>query len=470
MPAPPFVFISYAWESDAFRAQVKTLRDYLLANQITVVSDFDHAIKPPEVGWPTWMQHSIEDAAVVLVVCSPSYKLRFEKRAPTTSGKGVAWEGAVITQELYNKAQRNEKFYPIFPDPFNFSDCPTALEPWSNGHAFPSRQADVLALVLDCLGLPAASTAPASDPGALATNPFNPWQVATAPRFFGRDDLLRALHTALDEKRSVSLVGDRRIGKSSLLQVWKTQAESLGRVVRWLSGELTEAASCTAFIRAITAETIAEEDAECAANALAKWAEQFAVLPPLILLDEAEAVLACLPHRFFERLRGLVGERKLCVVLATARPVDQIYQDLNRTSPFMNLLEMRRVGLLEQAAAENMLAMGNAVFDDGQREQMRRWAGRHPYFLALFGRRLWEACRDGMAMDEVLEMLNDDAAPILRQLWQTLGNSERTALNRIADGENVITSGMRLRGLVVAGRHGDALFGEVLESWLKSIR
>lgn len=466
-PLPPFVFISYAWESDAFRAQVKALCDYLRANGVAVVVDFDHAIKPPDVGWPVWMQQSIEDAAVVLVVCSASYRARFEKRAPTTSGKGVAWEGAVITQDLYNAALRNDKFYPIFPDPFKFDFCPTMLEPWSNGHAFPSKQADVLALVHACLGVPVA---PVVDPRALAANPFNPWQAAVAPRFFGRDDLLHALHTALDEKRSVSIVGDRRIGKTSLLLAWKTQAEGLGRVVRWLSGEGAEAVSCTAFIQAITGETIAQDEAECAANALGRWADQFAVLPPLILLDEAEAVLKRLPHRFFERLRGLVGQQKLCLVLATARPVDQVYQDLGQTSPFMNLLELRRVGLLGQAAAEQMVALGNSVFDDAGREQMRRWAGRHPFFLALFGRRLWEACRDGVAMGEMLEMVNDDAGSILRQLWQTLGERERAALNRLVDGENVPTSGMRLRGLVVAGGHGDELFGEVLGLWLKRLR
>ncbi len=136
MPSQPIVFISYAWESDAFRAQVKALCDYLRANGVAVVADFDHDIQAPVLGWPAWMQQSIEDAAVVLVVCSASYKPRFEKRAPPTSGKGVAWEGAVITQDLYNAAQRNNKFYPIFPDPFCFDHCPKALELGAMGMLF----------------------------------------------------------------------------------------------------------------------------------------------------------------------------------------------------------------------------------------------------------------------------------------------------------------------------------------------
>lgn len=469
MTTPATVFISYAWESDAFRAQVKALRDYLLANGVAVVSDFDHAIKPPELGWAVWMQQSIQDAAVVLVVCSASYKPRFEKRAASTSGKGVAWEGAVITQDLYNAAQRNNKFFPVFPDPFNFDHCPMALEAWCNGHAFPSKQADVFALVHACLGV---AVAPAGASGALAVNPFNPWQPAVASGFFGRDDLLHALHTALDEKRSVSLVGDRRIGKTSVLLNWQSKAQSLGRVVCLLSGEGGEAVTCSGLVQAITGETIERDDVEFAANALADWATQFAVLPPLILLDEAEAVLEHLPHRFFERLRGLVGQGKLCLVLATARPVDQVYESLGRTSPFVNLLEVKRLGLLEPAATGQMIALGDGVFDDDQRALMRKWAGRHPFFLALCGRRLWDACCNGVSQEQMLDELNDEAAGRMRELWRTLNEKERVALNKMADGELVSTTGLtlRVRGLVLAGAQGDQMFGEALASWLRAVR
>jgi hypothetical protein len=172
------IFISYAWGNDAFRANVKTLRDYLLTQKFTVVSDFDHENRPPKEGWPTWMQHSIEDATVVLVVCSPLYKLRFEKRADPTSGKGVVWEGAVITQDLYNAAQQNSKFYPILPDAGSVEDIPTALLPWFNGHYFSSKQANIVALVkeclAECLALATSSNvlAPTSPTGALNVTPL----------------------------------------------------------------------------------------------------------------------------------------------------------------------------------------------------------------------------------------------------------------------------------------------------------
>lgn len=462
----PLVFISYAWESEVFRTQVKALRDYLLANGVAVVADFDHAITTPAVGWTTWMQHSIEDAALVLVVCSPSYRPRFEKRAPVTSGKGVAWEGAVITQELYNAAQRNSKFYPVFPDPFNFDHCPLALQPWSNNLAFPSGQANILALVCQQLGLPP----PGATGVASGDNPYTPWQ-APPRHFFGRGDVLRSLQMALEQGRSVSLVGDRRIGKSSLLHVWQERARGLGRVVVMLDGQKMAIASCAGLVTAITGLPVeAGDDAEMAANALDNWLNNFPLLPPLVLLDEAEAVLLRLPHRFFERLRGLIAARKVCLVLVSALPVEQVYEDAGHTSPFLNLLEVCRVGLLEADAARQIVALGDGVFDEALQQQMVRWAGRHPYFLALFGFRMWEACRTGTLIDDAQDLLDAEAAGRLKELWNTLNERERAALGKVADGDTVDAPGLRVRGLVVGRGVAAQLFGAVLGIWLRGWR
>lgn len=470
MSTPPqrFVFISYAWESDAFRTQVKALCAYLRANGVTVVIDFDHALKPPDVGWPVWMQQSIEDAAVVLVVCSASYKPRFEKRAPTTSGKGVAWEGAVITQDLYNAAQRNNKFYPIFPDPFNFDHCPKALEPWSNGHAFPSKQADVLALVHACLGVPVAPAVGLA--GALAANPFNPWHHAAVPYFFGRNDLLRCMQNALDEKRSISLVGDRLIGKTSILQFWKRRVEEMGYIARLLCHTGPEAFSCSMFIRAITGVEINSDDPENASNALLEWVEERNHLPPVILIDEADEMLLKLPYRFFERLRGLIAQKKICLVLASLQHLEHNYQGNNQSSPFLNLLEMRRIGLLEPEDAEKIITLGGTLFNGQHCSLMRRWAGCHPYFLALFGRYLWDAYQNGLDINLMLEQINDVAAIQLTEIWRHLSERDRSALFMVLDGKPGVVANLRLRGLVTADPQRYELFGEVLAQWLMNHR
>lgn len=301
-----------------------------------------------------------------------------------------------------------------------------------------------------------------------AVNPFNPWQEATPPRFFGRKELLRRLGMALDEKRSVSLVGDWRIGKTSVLRTWQQKAEERGRTVRYLSGQGPEAVSCAAFVKAASGletpeKSNDEASADAAADLLAQWAQAVSPgLPPLILIDEADACLPRLPARFFERLRGMLGT--LCLVIASRREIDQIYADVGRTSPFANQLQMHRLGLLEADAANQLIALGGEVLSDDDRELMRRLAGRHPYFLALLGRYLWEARRHGGDLEEAVELFRDEAAARFRELWKVLSEHDRAALQGLSAGHATPDNGLKRRGLAETGK----LFGEVLETWLKN--
>ena len=112
----PIVFISYAHESPEFRAAVKALADWLVDRGIEAITDHPYDNRPPPVGWETWMLHSVEDADVVLVVCSPRLKARYEKREAVGVGNGATYEGAVVTQSMYDASQRNIKFFPVIPD------------------------------------------------------------------------------------------------------------------------------------------------------------------------------------------------------------------------------------------------------------------------------------------------------------------------------------------------------------------
>jgi hypothetical protein len=54
-------------------------------------------------------------------------------------------------------------------------------------------------------------------------NPCDPWTPVTPPRFVGRLALMQAFETAMQEGHGISVVGDWRIGKSSLLLTWHRQ-------------------------------------------------------------------------------------------------------------------------------------------------------------------------------------------------------------------------------------------------------
>lgn len=304
---------------------------------------------------------------------------------------------------------------------------------------------------------------PTGATGASPTeNPFDPWTPATPPRFFGRDRLLRKLQGALDRGGSVSLVGDARIGKSSILQTWAQRARQGGRIVSVLSGEGPEAGSCGALVEAVGGTACADLAADEAADALSDCVDRTpGRLAPLLLIDEAERVLSHLPHRFFERLRGMLG--RICLVLATRHEIGDIPREDHLTSPLLNRLEVQRLGLLEAAGVDALIGLGSGVLSAADGQTMREWAGRHPFYLCLLGHYLWDARRHGESTQEALDQFQENAFQRLGECWRALPRREQRLLADVGRGAMRETDrALTRRGLLDDGQ----VFGRVLGEWL----
>src|SRR5258708_1936445 len=120
-----YVFISYSHDSDEHKHAVLDLAQRLRAEGID--ADLDQFHFAPASGWPIWMQHSIEDAKFVLVICTANYKRRFEAREEEGKGLGAAWEGFLTTSNVYSQGAKNEKFIPILFPGSSTADIPAIL-------------------------------------------------------------------------------------------------------------------------------------------------------------------------------------------------------------------------------------------------------------------------------------------------------------------------------------------------------
>lgn len=109
------VFISYSHDSDQHRDRVLGLSERLRGDGID--AKLDRYIQgAPAGGWPRWMLNELEAADAVIVVCSETYYRRFRGQEQPGRGKGVDWEGALITQELYDSRSMTSKFVPVYFD------------------------------------------------------------------------------------------------------------------------------------------------------------------------------------------------------------------------------------------------------------------------------------------------------------------------------------------------------------------
>ncbi|MFO1424386.1 MAG: TIR domain-containing protein [Candidatus Competibacteraceae bacterium] len=121
----PTVFISYSHDSDSHRERVLGLSERLRAEGIATILDRYVNGSPPE-GWPRWMLNGLDAATHVLCVCTETYYRRFRGQEVPDKGKGVDWEGALMTQALYDARSVSSRFVPVL---FDRADEPHVPEP-----------------------------------------------------------------------------------------------------------------------------------------------------------------------------------------------------------------------------------------------------------------------------------------------------------------------------------------------------
>ena len=110
------VFISYSHDSDSHRERVLGLSERLRADGINTVLDRYVEGGSPAEGWPRWMMNGLNAATHVACVCTETYHRRFIGQEVPGKGKGVDWEGALISQALYDARSRTNHFVPVLFD------------------------------------------------------------------------------------------------------------------------------------------------------------------------------------------------------------------------------------------------------------------------------------------------------------------------------------------------------------------
>lgn len=98
-------FISYSWDSDEHKVWVRDLAVRLRTSGIEVTLDQWHLVPGDEL--PQFMEAAVRSCDFVLVVCTPRYKDRSDKRTG-----GVGYEGDIMTAEVMS-LRNQRKFIPI---------------------------------------------------------------------------------------------------------------------------------------------------------------------------------------------------------------------------------------------------------------------------------------------------------------------------------------------------------------------
>jgi nucleoside phosphorylase len=295
-------------------------------------------------------------------------------------------------------------------------------------HGFAARAA--AAVMVDFLGwglnLPG--------PEGVATRRRNPFIIGVPidrdEDFFGRDREKRDILEAIDKGEPVQLLGESRMGKSSLLR-WVQRNALPGRPVVAVDpmADLTPASMVLGIARKLGRDALAARLARADATSV-EAAVVLETLVPLVLVIDDAHVLASrgrgFNEGFFDVLRGLVQDRRLTWVSASKRNLYDLFKEKGLTSPFLNDSRKVWVGPLDEDAARALAGLGPAADVDGVVNE----AGALAYGVQWLGDFL---CRR-RAFDKACDAFRDEAAAIFNRWWRAMSVEEGQLLQRCLPG------------------------------------
>jgi hypothetical protein len=228
-------------------------------------------------------------------------------------------------------------------------------------------------------------------------NPFlERGMIKRQERFFGRQAELDFCLQRLREMQNVSVIGERRIGKSSFLyrltQIIPEQADFKEPVlVRYVDMQAIpdDASFWPAVLKALGKE------GETPLDFVQALRDQRVIL----CLDEFDR--AADPRRFdddfFNTLRSIANQGYLAMVAATQKPLNELIQP-GLTSSFFNLFVRLDLDSFSQddraAVQERILTLARESDQPLSRDEVTRaWekTGGHPWKLMVYLSHLWEA-------------------------------------------------------------------------------
>ncbi len=243
----------------------------------------------------------------------------------------------------------------------------------------------------------------------IVPNPFTNRAMITAPEdFIGREQELYAILGRLRSLQSSSIVGERRIGKSSLLyHLARTGRERLGDgSYRFCYLDLQDAHYHTAngFFRTtlsklgLLADGIAETNTQNG-NLLA-FTDALEVLARsgqrlVLCLDEFETTFKHpdeFDPDFFDHLRAQLNQRHFAFVTATQKPLQALCFEGKLTSPFYNVFTVTELGEFSEEEARQFIwtYQDRVEFGNTELDFIWRHLDRHPLQLQILCDWVWQ--------------------------------------------------------------------------------
>jgi tRNA A-37 threonylcarbamoyl transferase component Bud32 len=340
----------------------------------------------------------------------------------------------------------------------------------------------------------------------LRTPFFNRHRITDPAYFFGRQRELERLYSAIATRQCVSIVGERKLGKSSLLTrlshaptLHSFGLEPAQYLFVYFDLESMASARRDDFWMELLDTIASQLPPGDMAQTLRKQIDSGDVrfmtarralrrlrdtgLEVVLMLDEFESLArnAQFDPDFYGELRSLAGELGLVILTASKRSLyDLTYENSSTlSSPFFNIFSEMPIGLMTLDEAREVLrelsGRAGAAFCAEEVDWALDLSGPHPFFTQVIGAHLFEAPGSGQLRSaEVYETIRKrftaEAEDHYRYIWASLDSAEQAGLLALPRTAEPILKTLRAKSLVREVDDHPMPFGDAFAAFLERER
>jgi hypothetical protein len=279
-----------------------------------------------------------------------------------------------------------------------------------------------------------------------AANPFIYGNPVPPEKFYGRRRERLEVKSRIGTGQSINIVGLRRIGKSSLLNYIQARPEEFftsGQQPLMVRLDLTDKRfhspdGIVEGLRRGIKEQLGLEPWKTEANG-DDWAVQDGLedlrrqqRSLIIMLDEFEAIASRLAQfqGWDEDWRSKASAGLFTLVVASKRPIGEVYQASHLTSSFGNIFATTILGAFESRDWQKLVKDGfeNKPLSEALLQWLEDWTGGLPLHVQMAASILWHHSDQKYNLDTIQRKLKLQAEQHFIELWQSLNPLEKLVL------------------------------------------
>ncbi|MBU7028410.1 MAG: AAA-like domain-containing protein [Theionarchaea archaeon] len=335
-------------------------------------------------------------------------------------------------------------------------------------------------------------------------NPFIFSRPITDPKnFFDREEELGEIFKGIRNQYNISLIGERKIGKTSLLNMvchpdkmreYGVNTEKT-LIVSIDSSDIEKGESISVWrhllsllYEEIQDENVKEELNGKVTSSYVRFSDVVKTLSHVekdvvLIFDEFEAIGKNMKSDFFENLRHLAQKPKLTCIVSTCRDLLRMTKDRAvGSSPLFNVFVTYFLGLFSENQSKGFIKIKfkNMEIQEKHINSILEICGPHPFFIQLFCSLLFESLIDEEsnltfqdAIKKTIPAFTEYSDIHFKYYWSRFDETEKDILLDIAlekktdhDFEYNIVHDLERRGFLVRNKGKYKIFSRIFEEWI----